>query len=112
MHSTLTRQLRRLWGVATADDVVALCERAREAATDESLDPQVRAALHCMQGLLDKIDASYDQFDRDLHLRTRSLELSSRELIATNTRLADDLASRNRAIAALKALVEPMASSR
>ena len=111
MHSTLTRQLRRLWGVATADDVVALCERAREAATDESLDPQVRAALHCMQGLLDKIDASYDQFDRDLHLRTRSLELSSRELIATNTRLADDLASRNRAIAALKALVEPMASS-
>src|SRR4030095_3785163 len=36
-------------------------------------------------------------------------ELSSQELIASNERLADDLASRNRAITALRALLAPTA---
>jgi two-component system sensor histidine kinase/response regulator len=111
MHSTLTRQLRRLTGVASAEDAERLCSLARQAATDPSLAPELRALLHNLQAMFDKVDASYHQFDRDLHLRTRSLELSSRELIATNTRLADDLASRNRAIASLKSLVQPLATA-
>src|SRR5438552_3443650 len=104
MHSTLTRQLRRLWGVNGADELAHLLEKAQAAAGDAALDPQLRQVLGRLPALLDKIDSSYDQSDRDLSLRTRSLELSSQELIASNTRLADDLASRNRAIAAMKAL--------
>ncbi|HMC17394.1 MAG TPA: response regulator [Albitalea sp.] len=109
MHSTLTRQLRRLTGVSSADELQLLCTLARDAAADASLAPPLRALLHNLGAMFEKIDASYEQFDRDLHLRTRSLELSSRELIATNTRLADDLASRNRAIESLRALVQPSA---
>ena len=107
MHITLTRQLRRLWGVTTPDELAGLCALAGQAALDPALDPRVRAVLQGLQALLAKVDTTYDQFDRDLHLRTRSLELSSQELIATNTRLADDLASRNRAIASLRQLVQP-----
>jgi PAS domain S-box-containing protein len=111
MHSTLMRQLRRLWGVAAPDEVAQLCARVSQAALDAGLDPELRAVLRNLPALLDKVDASYEQCDRDLRLRTRSLELSSQELIATNTRLAEDLASRNRAIASLKSLVQPMAES-
>ena len=111
MHSTLARQLRRLWGVTSPEEAQVVCARARELAGNEALDPQLRAALAGLQGLLEKVDASYEQFDRDLHLRTRSLELSSEDLIASNTRLAADLASRTRAIASLQSLVQPMALS-
>jgi len=111
MHNTLIRQLRHLTGAASADDVKRLAGLAHELAADPGLDPQLRALLDNLQPILDKVDASYQQFDRDLKLRTRSLELSSRELIDANTRLADDLASRNRAIASLKALVPPLAQA-
>ncbi len=108
MHHTLSRQLRRLWGTATEEEIAALLERAREAADSESLDPQLRGVLRQLGALLERVDASYDQADRDLRLRTRSLELSSQELLESNMRLADDLASRNRAIAAMRSLVQPM----
>jgi len=110
MHSTLTRQLRRLWGVGNAEELVQLLARAQRAASAlPALDPQLRIVLRTLGSLLEKVDASYEQAERDLRLRTRSLELSSQELIASNTRLGDDLASRNRAIAAMKALVQPQA---
>ncbi len=110
MHRTLSRQLRRLWGVAGPEDLAQLLASAREAAGSAALDPQLRAVLGTLDGLLDKVNTSYEQAERDLHLRSRSLELSSQELIESNTRLADDLASRNRAIAAMRALVPPMAT--
>ncbi|HJV59599.1 MAG TPA: PAS domain S-box protein [Albitalea sp.] len=111
MHSTLGRQLRRLWGVAQPEELARLLAKAGEAAQHEALDPQLRLVLQTLPALLDKVDASYEQSERDLSLRTRSLELSSQELMAGNLRLAEDLASRNRAIAALKSLVQPLAGS-
>jgi PAS domain S-box-containing protein len=109
MHHTLQRQLRRLWGTATPEALDALLTRARAAAGDAALDPQLRTVLEQLPTLLARVDASYEHADRDLRLRTRSLELSSQELIAGNERLADDLASRNRAITALRALLAPTA---
>jgi hypothetical protein len=111
VHSTLSRQLRRLWGASTPEQLAQLLTRARTAAGDAALDPAVRTVLDTLGPLLDKVNASYEQAERDLRLRTRSLELSSQELIASNIRLAEDLASRNRAIAAMKALVQPMADT-
>ena len=105
MHSTLSRQLRRLWGVATPEALDRLCDSARDASNLDTLDPQLRAALAGLHGLLTKVDATYDQFDRDLQLRTLSLEQpSSQDLIASNNRLAADLAIRTRAIASLQSL--------
>jgi PAS domain S-box-containing protein len=109
MHHTLSRQLRRLWGTATPEALAELLARAREAAEDPSLDPTLTIVLGQLDTLLRRVDASYEQHDRDLRLRTRSLELSSQELIASNERLADDLASRNRAITAMRALLAPTA---
>ena len=109
MHRTLSRQLRRLWGVGNPGELARLLARAREAAGDTALDPQLRVVLQTLDGLLDKVNASYEQAERDLHLRSRSLELSSQELIDGNMRLADELARRNRAFDAMKALVPPMA---
>jgi two-component system sensor histidine kinase/response regulator len=111
VHSTLSRQLRRLWGASTPEQLAQLLSRARAAAGDSTLDPAVRTVLDSLGLLLDKVNASYEQCERDLRLRTRSLELSSQELIASNMRLGEDLASRNRAIAAMKALVQPMADT-
>ncbi|HEX6704761.1 MAG TPA: PAS domain S-box protein [Albitalea sp.] len=105
MHRTLSRQLRRLWGTDDVESLAELLGLARAAAGDPALDPRLQGLLGSLGALLDKVDASYEQADRDLRLRTRSLELSSQELIESNTRLADDLASRNRAIAAMRALV-------
>jgi PAS domain S-box-containing protein len=108
MHRILTRQLRRLWGVASPEELSQLLARARDAADDAAHDPQLQVVLRTLDGLLDKVNASYEQGERDLHLRSRSLEISSQELMDGNKRLADELASRNRAIAAMKALVPPM----
>lgn len=87
MHSTLTRQLRRLWGVAGAEELLQVIESAQAAALDARLDPRLQAVLRNLPALLEKVDATYEQADRDLKLRTRSLELSSQELIAANKRL-------------------------
>jgi len=109
MHHTLSRQLRRLWGTATPEALAELFATARAAAEDVTMDPQLSIVLGQLETLLQRVDASYEQSDRDLRLRTRSLELSSQELIDSNERLADDLASRNRAITSLRALLAPTA---
>src|SRR5437016_3884488 len=109
MHHTLSRQLRRLWGAATPEALAELLAKAKAAADDVSLDPQLSIVLARLDTLLERVDTSYEQSDRDLRLRTRSLELSSQELIESNERLADDLASRNRAITSLRALLAPAA---
>ncbi|MBW8828461.1 MAG: response regulator [Burkholderiales bacterium] len=108
MHSTLSRQIRDLWGVSEPE-LAQLLQLARDSAENAPVDPQLRIVLRTLDALLDRVNTTYEQADRDLHLRTRRPGISSDELIASNLRLERDLASRNRAIAAMKALVEPMA---
>ena len=55
-----------------------------------------------LSDLLQRVDAAYLQNDRDLDLKTRSLELSSNELTSSNERLRNELASRTRAIDSLR----------
>ena len=55
-----------------------------------------------LKDFVERVDATYEQYDRDLSLRTRSLELSSEELVSANNRLRDELASRERAIHTLQ----------
>jgi two-component system, sensor histidine kinase and response regulator len=77
VHAKLIRQLRRLWGVATPEDLPRLIGRAKLAADDPALDPALRTVLRSLAPLLDKVDASYEQAERDL----RRLEQSSQAVM-------------------------------
>ncbi|CAG1001905.1 partial Nitrogen fixation regulatory protein, partial [Rhodocyclaceae bacterium] len=103
MHKALSRQLRRCFGI---DDEAALAallaDIGRQDGTSAEPSPARARALAGLGELLERVDATYQQYDRDLNLRTRSLELSSDELIQANQRLTSELAGRERAIRALQ----------
>jgi PAS domain S-box-containing protein len=106
LHPTLLRQLRRL---AEIDGEAGL-----EAALQGLALPEPPAAsLRLRDGLgqlLQRVNATYEQYDRDLALRTRSLELSSDELNGVNWRLKVELEGRDGAIARLHAIAQRMQS--
>ncbi|HMW76225.1 MAG TPA: PAS domain S-box protein, partial [Rhodocyclaceae bacterium] len=103
MHKGLFSQLRRSFGVSDTAQVSDLIAAAK--AASERCEPDLVRLLAGLDDFLKRIEATYEQFDRDLELRTRSLELSSAELTEANTRLRDELASRERALAALRELI-------
>ena len=80
MHRSLQRQLKRTLGLSDENGLPALLDAARSTAAQPGLDPAVAALLENFGSLLDRVVATYEQSDRDLDLRTRSLELSSAEL--------------------------------
>ena len=93
-HKLRARQMRRAFGAADAEGESALL--ARLAAVDLGLATG-------LSSFLQQVDESYEQHDRDLTLRTRSLELSSAELIRANDRLREETASQRLAMEALHA---------
>ena len=101
MHRSLQRQLKQVLGLADSEAVEALIAAAGEAAARPDVPATVAKLLGQLGPLLQRVDAAYEQADRDLELRTRSLELSSVELDTANTRLRADLAARTRAVQAL-----------
>ena len=102
MHRALQRQLKRATGVADEAELAALIEAAQVAANGGNLPPALGRLLGGLSDLLQRIGGTYEQYERDLALRTRSLELSSQELTVANEKLREDLASRNRALSALR----------
>ncbi len=105
MHRGLQRQLKRTLGLADEEAIPALLDAARAAAAQPGLAPAVVALLENFGRLVERVDATYEQSDRDLDLRTRSLQLSSDELNEANTRLRADIAARGRAVQALRTTV-------
>lgn len=101
MHRSLQRQLKRIAGVADDAALGGLLQELRDIAGQPGITPEASALLRGLPEFLERIDGAYEQYDRDLALRTRSLELSSEDLLAANERLRADLASRNRALAFL-----------
>ncbi|MBL8482293.1 MAG: PAS domain S-box protein, partial [Rhodocyclaceae bacterium] len=79
MNRLLRRQLRRLFEAA---DEAALEQRLAAMA-----GPGASPADAALTRFIAAVADSYDQYQRDLELRTRSLELSSDELCAANDRL-------------------------
>jgi hypothetical protein len=79
IHPMLLRQLRRSLGI---DGAAALSSLPGVAA-----DPALGEAVGRLVAL---VSDSYYQSDRDLALRTRSLELSSQELTQANDRLREE----------------------
>jgi PAS domain S-box-containing protein len=105
MHRGLQRQLKRTLGLADEGELAALLEQAQAVAGQPGLDPAVAALLGGFGEFVERVGATYEQSDRDLDLRTRSLELSSAELNTVNTRLREDIATRTRAVYSLRKTV-------
>ena len=110
MHKLLARQIKRVLDVDPAELTALQSEFTRLAASG-SVSPLVGRLLNGLPGFLQRIDEAYQQSDRDLELKTRSLELSSVELSEKNARLREDLASRTRAIDSLRASARDLMAS-
>jgi PAS domain S-box-containing protein len=108
MHKTLIRQLRRHLGAEDGDQLQRFLLGIAELGKRESHSEEMARGLAGFGSLIDRISETYDQYDRDLALRTRSLELSSDELTTANSRLQSELASRENAIARLRATAQSL----
>lgn len=104
MHRTLQHQLKRLLGVIDEPQLAQLLTGAAGLAQRPDVPADVAALLRGFAPLIERIDSTYRQFERDLELRSRSLELSSQELGHLNEKLRLELEGRNRAIESLRQL--------
>ena len=101
MHKLLNRQIRRVLAV-DGEGAAPVLDELRQLAASGAVSPQAALLLNGLDSFLAQVDRAYEQNERDLALRTRSLDLSSNELLQANDRLRDDLASRARAIHSLR----------
>jgi PAS domain S-box-containing protein len=100
MQKTLLRQLKRSLGISSEAELAELLSSMNKAAA--AADPSLRSALEGFGDFLTRIDSSYEQYERDLDLRTRSLEISSAELSDSNEKLRLSLAGRENALRSLR----------
>jgi signal transduction histidine kinase/CheY-like chemotaxis protein len=100
LSKLLLRQLKRQLGVATPTDLDALC--AALGAREEGAIAPLGEGL---PKFLAAVDESYAQYERDLALRTRSLELSSEELNRANAQLREEGDRQRRALETLRGIV-------
>ncbi|MGK5036223.1 response regulator [Janthinobacterium sp. LB3P118] len=102
MNRTLARQLSRVCNIDAGSACIALQEQAQAMAARADTPAELAAFLAGLPALLLRIDSTNEQSERDLDLRSRSLELSSTELSMTNDLLRTELASRNRVLQSLR----------
>lgn len=110
MHKLLARQIKRLLDVDPLS-LPAVQLEFNQLVASGAVSPQAAQLLNGLPGFLQRVDEAYAQSDRDLELKTRSLELSSVELTEKNARLREDLASRTRAIDSLRASARDLMAS-
>ncbi len=110
MHKLLARQLKRVLEVPE-DEIPDLLQEFEALARNSGLSSRAVNSLGKFGSFLQRVDEAYQQSDRDLELKTRSLEMSSLELTAKNNQLRDDLASRNRAMQSLKQTASDLMAS-
>ena len=101
MHKLLTRQTQRMLGL-DASQLPAVLAELQALALSHGASLSARQLLAGMDGFLGRVNESYQQNDRDLELKTRSLQLSSVELTHANDRMRQELASRTRAMDSLR----------
>lgn len=98
MHRLLARQLRKNLGLNDLEELEALLAKV----SDSPHCQDIRHEISGLPELLKKVSASYDQFSRDLALRSRSLDLSSEELHSANSKLRQQTESQAQIIASLR----------
>lgn len=106
MQKTLFRQLKRSMGIGSDAELAALLSAMSQAAA--KADPALKVALEGFGDFLTRVDNTYEQYERDLDLRTRSLEISSSELSNSNEKLRMSLAGRENALRSLRKTVRDL----
>ena len=101
MHKLLARQVKRFLDLPEVR-LPVLLQELEDLASRGEVSAEAGRAIAGLSTLLERVSETYFQNDRDLELKTRSLELSSLELTEKNARLRDELASRTRAIDSLR----------
>jgi two-component system, sensor histidine kinase and response regulator len=100
MNKLLARQLKRY--LAWADEAaVESMLQAVDLAAEQVTNPPIATLLANLRRLLLAVDEAYTQFDRDVALGSRSLQISSDELTKANNTLRQEVLTRQRAIDAL-----------
>jgi PAS domain S-box-containing protein len=106
MHPLLARQLKRLLDAAAVADPTTECDQLRQFLENHQAPASLLSIGRGLGDFLARVEGAYTQLERDLSLRTRSLKLSSEELLATNDQLRGTLEAREAAITQLQALAE------
>lgn len=101
MHKLFLRQTRRVLGVEK-DQLPAVLTELQQLPTTATMSEEAARMLGSLREYFSQVQDAYEQNDRDLDLKTRSLQLSSIELSHTDDRLRLELDSRTRAIDSLR----------
>jgi PAS domain S-box-containing protein len=102
----LRRQLKRGLGLADDDALQLLLAEIKTLTATEAGSPALQTALQGLEKFLGMTDEAYQQYERDLELRTRSLDLSSHELNEANQRLREEAVVQKRAVDSLIGMAE------
>ncbi|AWK85436.1 PAS domain S-box protein [Azospirillum thermophilum] len=102
MHRLLQSQLKRVLGIRTPEELDTLLSELKDLGGRPGVGPTAARFLQEVGTLLGRVEQSYEQADRDLSLRARSLQLSSQELAEANERLRQEAATQSQAIARLR----------
>ena len=99
-HRLLARQLKRQLGLSSPEQAQALFSRLEAIAAQEGGD--VGNSLRGLRGFIDQIDQSYALYDRDVALSSRSLEISSKELLDANAHIRAKVEAQQRVLGPLR----------
>lgn len=99
MHRLLQRQLAKTLDITHCTSVTDAAQQLVARSQSAALDSEFFQSL---SRLLERVDAAYNEHDRNLALRERSLSLSSEELMQANLQIRSELAMQQAAVATLQ----------
>ena len=112
LNRALLRQLRRHTGIADEPALTRALAAVATLAEEHAVDSvAIQQFLTGLPALLQGVSEAYIQADRDLDLRSRSLELSSQELMDANDRLRQETAGQKRVLDSLRDTVNRLLGS-
>ncbi len=101
MHKLLARQVKHSLG-ADEEQLPSVFDELLQLANNPGVSDRAGRFLSGLKGFLKQVEEAYEQSDLDLDQITRSMQLSSVELLHANDRLRGELDSRTRAIDSLR----------
>ncbi|MFL6658975.1 MAG: ATP-binding protein [Massilia sp.] len=97
-HKQLVRQVRRAFGVTSEKELLGLLVNIAQRGD--------KALADGLAELLESTHRNYEQYDRDVQVRTRMLEISSEELLSANAQLREEAARQREVLRSLQASVQ------
>ena len=108
MHRLLQSQFKRVLGLQSVQAAESVLAELKAFAGHAGLSPEAARMLEGLPALFSRIGQSYEQADRDLSRRARSLQLSSEELADANERLRREAGIQAHAISRLRGVANSL----